>query len=296
MPRVRPRRAVDIRRAVGLFAEAAPSLPVVTTKTFLSASRPLLVPAYGAGRDSTALLIELHRRGIVPDLILFADTGSERPETNRYLPVINEWLGGVGFPQVTVVKKASPKVGDTSLEAECLRKGMLPSISYGGHSCSAKWKAQPQEKFLNNWMPARVSWKRRERLVRAIGYEADECGRIARAQTYQSQRPSKKFLYWHPLHEWGMTLSDCIDTIKAAGLPVPVKSSCYFCGAAKKDEIEQLAALHPDLFLRALMLEQKAAPSNKSVKGLGRNFAWRDLPSAAPFLVQISRQTTQLAA
>jgi hypothetical protein len=74
MPRVRPRRAVDIRRAVGLFAEAAPSLPVVTTKTFLSASRPLLVPAYGAGRDSTALLIELHRRGIVPDLILFADT------------------------------------------------------------------------------------------------------------------------------------------------------------------------------------------------------------------------------
>ena len=41
---------------------------------------PLAV-AYGSGVDSTAMLIEFVRRGILPDLILFADTGGEKPKT-----------------------------------------------------------------------------------------------------------------------------------------------------------------------------------------------------------------------
>ena len=39
-----------------------------------------LVVAYGLGVDSTAMLIEFVRRGIRPDLILFADTGGEQPQ------------------------------------------------------------------------------------------------------------------------------------------------------------------------------------------------------------------------
>jgi 3'-phosphoadenosine 5'-phosphosulfate sulfotransferase (PAPS reductase)/FAD synthetase len=51
-----------------------------------------LVVAYGLGVDSTAMLVELARRHIQPDLILFADTGGEKPETYAYLPVIQEIL------------------------------------------------------------------------------------------------------------------------------------------------------------------------------------------------------------
>ena len=40
-----------------------------------------LVVAYGLGVDSTAMLVEFAHRGIRPDLILFADTGGEKPET-----------------------------------------------------------------------------------------------------------------------------------------------------------------------------------------------------------------------
>lgn len=39
-----------------------------------------LVMADGLGVNSIALLIQLSRSGIRPDLILFADTGSEKPE------------------------------------------------------------------------------------------------------------------------------------------------------------------------------------------------------------------------
>ena len=48
---------------------------------------PIIV-AYGAGVDSTALLIALRDRGVPVALILFADTGSEKPETSAYLHVI----------------------------------------------------------------------------------------------------------------------------------------------------------------------------------------------------------------
>lgn len=41
-----------------------------------------LVVAYGLGVNSTAMLVEFARRGIRPDLILFADTGGEKPETS----------------------------------------------------------------------------------------------------------------------------------------------------------------------------------------------------------------------
>jgi 3'-phosphoadenosine 5'-phosphosulfate sulfotransferase (PAPS reductase)/FAD synthetase len=48
---------------------------------------PLIV-AYGLGVDRTAMLIEFARRSIRPDLILFADTGGEKPETYAYLPIM----------------------------------------------------------------------------------------------------------------------------------------------------------------------------------------------------------------
>ena len=51
-----------------------------------------LVVAYGLGVNSTAMLIEFVKREITPDMILFADTGGEKPETYAYLPVIQDYL------------------------------------------------------------------------------------------------------------------------------------------------------------------------------------------------------------
>jgi len=44
--------------------------------------------AYGLGVASTAMLVEFVHRGIRPDLILFADTGGEKPGTYQYLAMI----------------------------------------------------------------------------------------------------------------------------------------------------------------------------------------------------------------
>ena len=67
-----------------------------------------IVVAYGMGVDSTAMLVGLHQRGIRPDLILFADTGGEKPDTYLYAPIIRQWLRDVDFPQFEVVRYKPP--------------------------------------------------------------------------------------------------------------------------------------------------------------------------------------------
>jgi hypothetical protein len=65
-----------------------------------------LVIADGLGVNSTGLLIGLSRAEVRPDLILFADTGSEKPETYAYLDIRRQWLRRVGFPDLIVVRPA----------------------------------------------------------------------------------------------------------------------------------------------------------------------------------------------
>src|SRR5580658_8449630 len=105
-----------------------------------------LVVAYGLGVNSTAMLVEFAIRGIRPDLILFADTGGEKPETYQYLKVIGPFLRHVGFPPVIVVRYQPKWAVYDTLEAQCLHTGTLPSLAYGGKSCSIKYKKSPQDK------------------------------------------------------------------------------------------------------------------------------------------------------
>src|SRR3954464_7393437 len=90
-----------------------------------------LVVAYGAGVNSTAMLVEFARRGIRPDLILFADTGGEKPETYQYLAdVARPFLERVGFPPVLTVRYVPVRASYSTLEGQCLRTGTLPSLAY----------------------------------------------------------------------------------------------------------------------------------------------------------------------
>ncbi len=51
-----------------------------------------VICSYGGGTNSTALLIECVKRGIRIDMILFADTGAEKPHTYSYVKYVSKWL------------------------------------------------------------------------------------------------------------------------------------------------------------------------------------------------------------
>jgi hypothetical protein len=258
-----------------------------------------LVVAYGLGVNSTAMLVEFAARGIRPDLILFADTGGEKPETYAYLRVIRPFLARAGFPDVTVVRYRPVRAPYHTLEQQCLHTATLPSLAYGGKTCSLKYKRQPQDDFILSVYPEPRVRGAGGRVVRALGYDAGECRRVVKALgldasegprvRWQTRPPpaGKKlsrdqrldrdyFIYWYPLFEWGYDRRRCQAVIVAAGLPVPMKSACWFCPASKKHEIAWLGEHHPELLERALAIERNAQAKLTSVQGLGRSFAWED--------------------
>jgi hypothetical protein len=236
-------------------------------------SEPLVV-CYGLGVDSTALLVGLAQRSIRPDLILFADTGGEKPETYAFADEMNEWLRAREFPEITVVKNVPVRAPYTTLEGALLHTQTLPPPAFGFKTCSMRWKIEPQEKFLEGWGPAIAVWKQGARVITAIGYDADETRRSYTA------KDTPLYRRWLPLREWGWNRDRCKAEIEAAGLRVPPKSACFFCPYNKADELRELATKHPDLWERAVALEDLAFASGKiksdKIRGLGRRFSWRD--------------------
>jgi len=247
-----------------------------------------LVVSYGAGVDSTAMLVAMWRRGIRPDLILFADTGAEKPETYAYLAVMNAWLASVGFPLITVVRYRPKRAKYRTLEGKCLANETLPSLAFGKHSCSLVFKVEPQNQFLRSWAPALQAWAGGTRVLKAIGYDSGEqdCRRRTKADKAVKAKAAKgdpdaaRFTYWYPLQDWGIDRVGCLLLIAGVGLPVPMKSACFFCPASKKSEIVWLRDTHPVLFRRALRIERGAQQGKhrlQTVAGLGRSFAWASL-------------------
>jgi len=244
-----------------------------------------VVVAYGLGLNSTAMLVEMHRRGEpAPDLILFADTGSERPETYAYLPIMQAWLRSVGWPEIVTVKNASPIAGDASLGDEVYRLRTLPSPAFGVHTCSQKWKAAPQDKKCREvfgWNSKTKTWNHGPLVRKLIGYDAGPAD--GRRVKNADGKWSPGYEHRYPLIEWGLDRAGCERVVREAGLPVPRKSSCWFCPAMKRGEIAELAEIQPALYARALEIEDRARERGllvQSTKGLGRSFSWRD-PSPA---------------
>jgi hypothetical protein len=233
------------------------------------------IVSFGGGTNSTAMLIGMWEKKIPVDLILFADTGAERPETYDYIEIMNKWLIEHDMPEITIVETMDINGDRYSLERECLERKALPSIVYGYKKCSEKHKIRPQDKYCNNFQLCKMVWVLGGKVNKYVGYDAGEEARMYNAKAHDMQ--DKKFNKVYALIKWGWWREDCENKIKEYGLPLPGKSSCFFCPSMKKKEIRELRKKNPELFARAVALEENAKDNLLTVKGLGRNYAWKDL-------------------
>lgn len=244
----------------------------------MSTTLPIIV-SFGGGTNSTAMLCGFREREIVPSLVCFADTGGELPQTYEHVAEMDakcrEWWG-LGIETVRKLHKGHFE----GLEGQCLRHKLLPSLAYGGKSCSQKYKSDPQTKRMREWMNA----EGHVAAVKAIGFGADEPWRIK--AKFDLVPINKKLSYhsWYPLVEWNWRRDDCVAAITKHGITQPGKSSCFFCPARRFNEVMQLRRENPDLFARGLAMEKTVADGGRARPGgiLGLNYGlkWSDMARA----------------
>lgn len=227
-------------------------------------SGPLILN-WGGGVNSTAMAVGYAARGIVPDLVIWSDTGGEKPATYAYVDTFDAWLKTMGFPALVRVAKDGP-----TLEQYCLDRGELPAIVYGFKSCSDHWKRRPIHNYVKAWAPAVEAWAAGIPCRKALGYDADEERRV-------KPDSDKRYANEYPLIEWDWGREECIQAIKDAGLPVPPKSACFFCPSSKKHEVRALPA---DLQARAVAMEHGAKANLTHIAGLGRTWSWEEVIKA----------------
>lgn len=270
----------------------------------------LIAVCFGSGVDSTAMLVALHEAGIKPDIITFADTGGEKPETMVHLSKMNDVLAQWGWPQINVcIKKTLESTSYNDLYGNCLDNQTLPSLAFGMKSCSIKWKQIPQDQFIKGvksgpskrephpiWINALETG---QRIVKLIGYD---CGKADIRRSKKPPPADAEFDYLYPLQILGWEREACVTAITdSLGEDlVPIKSACFFCPASKIWELYWLAANHPSLFEKALLMERTALtgrhsrfdsvefgaswdamvlnadsfPSTNTCVGLGRSISW----------------------
>lgn len=186
------------------------------------------------GKDSSALAVYLRDR--VPQMqYFFCDTGAELPETYEYLDKLETALGK------PIARLNARKGFDHWFE---VYRGALPSPQM--RWCTKKMKIEPLEEWIGN-----------DPAVSYVAIRADESGR----KGYVSTKPNIKAVF--PFVEDGINHDGVLRILKDAGIGLPAyyewrtRSGCYFCFYQRKAEWVGLADKHPDLWRRAVAIEQK---------------------------------------
>lgn len=237
--------------------------------------RPPVMVAWDGGVDSTAMIIEMVARGEPIDIVLFADTFSERPWTYKAIEIFAEWLAerGIRFERVFYqARKFKNYPSYLSLLEDCLTNGTLPSIAFGFGSCSLKNKVQPQNAFTKMWEPAVNAGRQGMKVIKSIGYDCSPVDkkRYAEREGYVDDA----YEYRYPLRECCRPRKECEERILQEGLPVVKKSACSFCTATKSEE---LLEYEPELLRTIVLMEARASPCLKTTEDL-----WRKAAKAAP--------------
>ena len=186
------------------------------------------------GKDSSALAVYMRDR--VPQMeYFFCDTGAELPETYDYLGKLETALGK------PITRLNARKGFDHWFE---VYRGALPSPQM--RWCTKKMKIEPLEEWVGD--DAAISY---------VAIRADESGR----KGYVSTKPNIKAVF--PFVEDDIAHDAVLRILQDAGIGLPdyyqwrTRSGCYFCFYQRKAEWVGLADRHPELWDRAVAIEQK---------------------------------------
>lgn len=195
---------------------------------------PRHICGISGGKDSSALAVYL--REDIPDMeYFFCDTGAELPETYEYLSRLEVVLGK------PIERLNSERGFDHYFE---LFRGALPSPQM--RWCTRYMKIAPLEEWIGD-----------DEAISYVAIRSDEANR----KGYVSTKPNITTKF--PFVDDGIDHDGVLKILDDAGMGLPsyyewrTRSGCYFCFYQRKAEWIGLADRHPELFERAVAIEQK---------------------------------------
>lgn len=189
--------------------------------------------SYGGGVNSTALLLLMTDLGMDFEAV-YVDHGCDWPETIAYVDMLQG-----KFPITVIMPEYKREKGKifNNLYDFCEYRHMIPAKFQ--RWCTANFKVAPLNRYFQP--PAFIH----------IGIDAGE--------KHRAKIVSEKGLdYRYLLIEHDVDRQGCIRLIESHGLPVPIKSGCYFCPFQRIGQWKLLRNTHPCLFKKAVDLEKQA--------------------------------------
>lgn len=215
---------------------------------------PIRVISYGGGVQSTALVV-LAAQGVIDfPVALFSNVGddSEHPATLEYVRnIAMPWAAERGV-EILELRRTKRDGSQPTLYGELMDRSSrtigipvrMPNGAPGTRRCTADYKIR----VVDRWMRKAGATAENQAHV-AIGISTDEIQRV-------NNRPVDPWkVIDYPLIDLGFDRSRCKQIIRDAGLPVPPKSSCYFCPYHRPLVWAEMRRDEPELFEKAAALE-----------------------------------------
>ena len=201
------------------------------------------IASFGCGVDSVAMVLLKSDY----DEIIFADTGSEMPQTYAYLDYFEKKSG-------LKITKVTSKHGSLY---DYFFKGKSQSSKFH-HWCSDKFKIQPIRKYL------REKYGKKETFEMNIFIDFSEFHRMR-----ESDRKYIKNKY--PLVEQKLNRDQLKEIIKSKGYLLPEKSGCYHCCFTTKKGWIKLRNKEPELWQKTKDLENNSNTKESLIKIRGKD-------------------------
>lgn len=209
--------------------------------------------SFGGGVQSTAVLVLTAQGKIQYDKFLFCNVGedSENPDTLRYFTEIALPFAIINNIELLELRKYRNGEIETLRGRiyATLRSVPIPArMSNGapGHrTCTSDFKIR----VIARWQKQHGATQANPAIT-GIGFSLDEYDRARTDSGFDWQELE------YPLLDMRITRMDCMNIIKDAGLPIPSKSSCFFCPFHSPTEWIRLRQTRPDLFQEAVNIEK----------------------------------------
>ena len=215
----------------------------------------LRVFSYGGGVQSTAALVLAAQGKIDFKTFLFANVGddSEHPATLEYVRNVAMPYAeaqGLALVELRQIRRSGEEVTlYQRLTAPGSRSIPIPmrvsNGAPGNRACTVDYKIRR----IAQWLKKRGANADNPAIV-GLGISIDE---FQRAKSDDPRLPYQRKEY--PLIALRLNRQDCRNIIEGAGLPVPPKSSCWFCPFHSRASWQEMRHAEPAMFGKAVALE-----------------------------------------